>query len=422
MQNKESGVKVFLHSVKRIFRSRNVIIISDHKVDHVPLSGVMQVLLLTGLVGFFSGVSYITGSYMAASSVIREKDKKIARSNVEKTRIADEMNVLKKDLVRMDKTGDGLSNYSKFIASNNGDVLSQTMALSFDPVPFSSTNMLNPGNNKLLYRIALLEHRVNEIRNENISLIMAIRERTDKKIDYLQDIISMTGLDPDHLEHLAKSENGDIVAKKISPDVAKGMPTIDMDESAEKNSGDAHKTDNQGGPFIPYEAAVHPSKISFTPDEEDVLADVDRVVLLKHIVNALPLSQPMKGSMETGPFGRRIDPFNHRWAFHPGVDLVGPTGSKIHATNNGVVIAAEHKPAYGNMVDIEHAFGIVTRYAHMSKILVRPGDKIVKGQVIGIQGSTGRSTGQHLHYEVRINDHPVNPVNFLNAGDYVLEN
>src|ERR1700735_5229839 len=105
MQKNESGVKVFLHSVKRVFRSRNVIIISEHKVDHVPLSGAMQVLLLTGLVGFFSGVSYITGSYMSSSSVIKEKDRKLAKSVIEKGHIAQEIEALKKDLVRLDKNG-----------------------------------------------------------------------------------------------------------------------------------------------------------------------------------------------------------------------------------------------------------------------------------------------------------------------------
>jgi murein DD-endopeptidase MepM/ murein hydrolase activator NlpD len=121
------------------------------------------------------------------------------------------------------------------------------------------------------------------------------------------------------------------------------------------------------------------------------------------------------------PFGKRVDPFNRKWSMHPGLDMAGPSGSKILATNEGIVIAASRVAGYGNMVDIEHKFGIVTRYAHLSKISVTEGDKVKKGQVIGVQGSTGRSTGDHLHYEVRIEDSPVNPVKFLKAGRYVLE-
>jgi murein DD-endopeptidase MepM/ murein hydrolase activator NlpD len=152
------------------------------------------------------------------------------------------------------------------------------------------------------------------------------------------------------------------------------------------------------------------------------IGNVDRMVLLHDIVEQLPLNRPIVDAKTTGPFGKRVDPFNGRWAIHPGVDLAGPADSKIFATSDGIVISAGHRPAYGNMVDIDHGFGIVTRYAHMSKIVVKVGDRVNKGQQVGVQGSTGRSTGAHLHYEVRINDRPVNPVKFLQAGEYVSEN
>ena len=161
---------------------------------------------------------------------------------------------------------------------------------------------------------------------------------------------------------------------------------------------------------------------SFTGTEQNLLSDVDRLIVLNSVVKQLPLSQPINDAQQTGPFGKRIDPFNRRWAMHPGIDFAGPIGAKVFAANDGVVVNAGRRPAYGNMVDIEHKFGIETRYAHLSKINVHIGDIVNKGQIIGVQASTGRSTGPHLHYEVRINDRPVNPINFLNAGQYVLEN
>jgi murein DD-endopeptidase MepM/ murein hydrolase activator NlpD len=118
-------------------------------------------------------------------------------------------------------------------------------------------------------------------------------------------------------------------------------------------------------------------------------------------------------------FGRRIDPFTGRLAFHSGLDMAGPTGSKIYATADGKVEFTGRQGAYGIMVDIAHGFGLSTRYAHLSQILVEDGQAVKKGQVIAIQGSTGRSTGAHLHYEVRYKDQPLDPRKFLNAGRYV---
>lgn len=407
MQKNMVTAKVFLQNVKRVFRSRNVIIISEHKVDHVPLSGVMQVLLLVGFVGFFSGTSYITGSYVTARSAITEKDKKIVSSTIEKTRVNDEINLLKRDLVRLNENGNELNAYSKFIISQHNEILPPS-TLSAGTASLADGNFFGQNTAQLLDRISFLETRVNEIKNENIHLVTAIRERTDKKINYLEDVISMTGLDVDNIEHTAELSGKN--AGKIHSNIRVNSST---DENAKKDSN-THGA-NEGGPFIPYDNSL------FNSTEQSLLADVDRLVVLHGIVGKLPLGQPINDAQQMSPFGKRIDPLNHRWSMHPGLDLAGPFGSKVFSTNDGVVVAAGRKPAYGNMVDIEHEFGIVTRYAHMSKILVHEGEHVGRGQQIGVQGSTGRSTGPHLHYEVRVNERPVNPINFLHAGQYVFE-
>jgi murein DD-endopeptidase MepM/ murein hydrolase activator NlpD len=120
-------------------------------------------------------------------------------------------------------------------------------------------------------------------------------------------------------------------------------------------------------------------------------------------------------------FGYRSDPFNHRSAMHPGLDLAGPIGTPIYATADGTVARAGwNSGGYGNLVEIDHGRGISTRYGHMSAILVREGDRITRGQQIGRMGSTGRSTGSHLHYEVRIDGRAVNPMPFMKSTDYVV--
>ena len=139
-------------------------------------------------------------------------------------------------------------------------------------------------------------------------------------------------------------------------------------------------------------------------------------------VIAIPSDKPVKAEVEfTSGFGVRSDPFHAGAAMHPGIDLAGSYGTPIYATADGTVLRAGwNSGGYGNLVEIDHGRGITTRYGHMSAILVNAGDHVTRGQQIGRMGSTGRSTGTHLHYEVRIDSRPVNPIPFMKSTDYVL--
>jgi murein DD-endopeptidase MepM/ murein hydrolase activator NlpD len=139
-------------------------------------------------------------------------------------------------------------------------------------------------------------------------------------------------------------------------------------------------------------------------------------------VIAIPSDKPVKTDVTfTSGFGVRADPFHAGAAMHPGIDLAGSYGTPIYATADGTVIRAGwNSGGYGNLVEIDHGRGISTRYGHMSAILVHEGDHVTRGEQIGRMGSTGRSTGNHLHYEVRIDGRPVNPIPFMKSTDYVL--
>ncbi len=139
---------------------------------------------------------------------------------------------------------------------------------------------------------------------------------------------------------------------------------------------------------------------------------MDRQMRERRIPRVLPVATGYDGSS----FGTRIDPFTGRRSQHEGVDFVAPTGTPILAAAGGVVVAAEWHNEYGNMIDIDHGNGLKTRYAHASKSLVRAGDIVRLGQMIARVGSTGRSTGAHLHFEVHVNGLPRNPNGFLNAA------
>lgn len=130
----------------------------------------------------------------------------------------------------------------------------------------------------------------------------------------------------------------------------------------------------------------------------------------------LPTVHPVNVSFNASGFGWRLDPFSGRNAFHGGLDFSSPVGTPIVAAAGGVVIAAEYHSEYGNMIEIDHGNEIVTRYGHASKLFVKVGDIVKRGQHVANIGSTGRSTGSHLHFEVLVKNVPQNPQKFLQAG------
>jgi murein DD-endopeptidase MepM/ murein hydrolase activator NlpD len=155
----------------------------------------------------------------------------------------------------------------------------------------------------------------------------------------------------------------------------------------------------------------------------------DEIVILaknkEKMLECMPAIQPVLNKnlkhMASG-YGMRIDPVYHTPKFHAGMDFAAPIGTKIFATGNGVVTSAGWKQGYGNCVEISHGFGYGTLYGHMSAIKTHPGAKVMRGDLIGYVGSTGKSTGPHLHYEVHVNGSPVNPSNYyfrdLSPADY----
>ncbi len=130
----------------------------------------------------------------------------------------------------------------------------------------------------------------------------------------------------------------------------------------------------------------------------------------------LPTHQPINDHWYSSNFGYRIDPFTGMRTFHEGIDFPATVGTSVTAAASGKVIFAGVHPEYGKMIDLDHGNGLVTRYAHTSKLLVKEGDLVMRGQPIALVGTTGRSTGPHLHYEVRLNGTPQNPARFFKPG------
>ena len=225
-------------------------------------------------------------------------------------------------------------------------------------------------------RLALVDPSLDRIESSQTKALAAIDSAAERAASRDAAIVAETGLDP---------------AKLVLP----------------------HGEGGVGGPYIPAEFDAN------APDPAlmRVARDVATAERLKALMSFVPLRMPLSGDPSlTSPFGYRADPFLGRLALHPGVDLAEAYGAEIHAAAAGRVVHAGPAGGYGNMVEIDHGNGLATRYAHMSDVLVEEGEAVDKGAVLGKLGSTGRSTGPHLHYEVRVDGEPVDPERYLRAG------
>ncbi len=175
-----------------------------------------------------------------------------------------------------------------------------------------------------------------------------------------------------------------------------------------------------GGMGGPYEPVDPKAAKAADPQFKALFTSWKKLDQLEQGVMAIPSLKPVSNMLFSSSFGVRSDPFRGSAAMHAGVDIPGPIGTPIYATADGIVGRSQWVSGYGNMVEVDHGKGIQTRYGHLSKLIAKPNSRVKRGELIGLMGSTGRSTGSHLHYEVRIDGRAVNPMPFIQSSDYLL--
>lgn len=230
-----------------------------------------------------------------------------------------------------------------------------------------------------------------------------VADRADRLFSHMT--LSLKEIEAEQLERIDQLATG---ASATADEIAgilkrQGVP---VEEQTETDAQDA-----VGGPYL-----APRSERDFNASLNQLDVALSRLESVRDTARRLPFANPAPGRDITSRFGNRPDPFFGGLAMHAGIDFRAPTGTEIRTTGTGKVVAAGLSGGYGNMVEIDHGFGISTRYGHMSRVLVKVGDEVATGDVIGLSGSTGRSTGPHLHYEVRRNGDAVDPMQFLNAG------
>jgi len=235
-------------------------------------------------------------------------------------------------------------------------------------------------------QIVGLKSRIETISVENKDLIARVYKQTVQGIDALKETITLTGLDPEEILSLDNIEG-------------------------------------KGGPFHDMSKAQDLLKIEedYYQDAQKMEISIARWTTLNTILKNIPLARPTERGYVSSSFGFRRDPIKKKKAFHAGMDISGPKNTKVYSTAPGIVIAAHRSGAYGLMVEIDHGQGFKTKFGHMKKIYVKKGQQIDFQTKIGLMGSTGRSTGRHVHYEISYNGKPQDPAKFFKAGNYAFK-
>ena len=248
-------------------------------------------------------------------------------------------------------------------------------------------------NQTLNNRIASLESRLETLQTAQTDLVRNIHHRTNANITELETVVQLTGLNLDKL-----------------------LDRVD------------YKQIGTGGPLLASEdEKVHAGEWTLLQTSPlyaslGLLENrLSRWTALNAVLERLPITPPVDNFSISSDFGNRRDPFNSRMAFHGGIDLAGVKRTSIYATSPGVVTYVGWKGPYGRLVEIDHGLGLRTRYGHLHKILVKRGQQVDFRHKIGLMGSSGRSTGIHVHYEVVYDGNPLNPNKFLKAGKYVFK-
>jgi murein DD-endopeptidase MepM/ murein hydrolase activator NlpD len=259
-----------------------------------------------------------------------------------------------------------------------------------------------------------------------VDRLAAALEATAEQRDGSETLVAEAAAEIDRLRFQAALDNErqERVFRQLEDAVAMSMEPLDRMLSASGIStdtliGQVRATySGQGGPLMPIAVSTRgeePDALSLRANE--LLSALDQMNLHRIAAERLPFSIPVRGTYRnTSGFGYRTDPFNGGRRLHAGIDFAGARGTNIVAGGDGTVVFAGRQSGYGLMVEIDHGFGITTRYAHMTRLHVTRGERVSRGEHIGDMGCTGRCTGTHLHYEVRRNGNPVNPMTFITAG------
>ncbi|HJO86853.1 MAG TPA: M23 family metallopeptidase, partial [Rhodospirillales bacterium] len=282
-----------------------------------------------------------------------------------------------------------LENEMKELNSHNFNLKGNLNSVTTDlESALSQRNFVRSQSKKLSRTVAKLENDLETLHKSEKDILINLTERTKSSIDDIHFVLKHTGL---KVAQLLKG-NQDRSKKKLG----------------------------QGGPFIAFAPDTEPAQ-RLKANLSNLNSQLQQFTELQDIMKRLPLAAPLDYFSISSHYGKRRDPINKRWAVHYGMDFGGLKHASVYVTAPGRVRYAGRKGKYGKLVEIDHGLGFRTKYGHLHKILVKRGQKVNYRTKIGLMGSSGRSTGPHLHYEVIVKGKHKNPWRFIKAGRYVYK-
>ncbi len=420
------------------FESFELAIHGQWGVRWIRVSGGAQIMALCGLLCALGWAGYATWEMLGAAPGLRAKTQQIAaleQQLVERRAIADDLSgrLVAAARQRMETFDDRSIDLRDMMARSDERDRSELRDLITDTKLAQSRSE----NAKLTVDLAATRGRLEQANAEAERLsqdlvsaldgtagaekakgtLKAALNAAERRAGGLKEqVVALQLLQNELVDRLAPVTTNQLAALEEALD----RMGIDLDRVVDAQSSDI------GGPLVDLDdlppPVASPDGTDHTEKLHILVNGIVRLDSLRKALPELPLGAPLDGEPDLrSGFGTRQDPFTHRLAFHAGLDFAGPQGTEVKVTAPGEVVYAGWEGGYGRMVLVKHDFGIETRYAHLQSIAVAVGDKLQTGDVVGALGSSGRSTGPHLHYEVLFDDVPRDPSRFLEAGRHVQQ-
>lgn len=417
-----------------MFPERQIVIRTEERVSYFRIPKTTQMCLAGALVAFSAWIGFTSVSYFLNDQILASKSNQILNARLAYQSLLDEVGEYQQKFIGI--TGDLEENHALML-----DLVEQNATLQQD--------------------LSTIEHQL-KVTEADRQAIIAARERLKGDLDNIQDnLTSLTSrnyLLQGNLDTVASDlasalseRNSALVENKrmkryadeleatleslqtaqigTVEDLTKRTDTniesmeriveiagLELDTVIASNN-DARS--GQGGPFIEVPDGLPGDELRIRLTNLD--NRLARLETLQLAMQRMPLASPLKAYYLTSKFGKRRDPVNEKWSMHYGVDMGSTNKATVYSTAPGVVTYAGWKGKYGKLVEIDHGGGIKTRFGHLGKLFVKKGQEIGFYEKVGQVGSTGRSTGPHLHYEVVFNKKPMDPMNFIKAGRYVFQ-
>ncbi|MFT6077265.1 MAG: murein DD-endopeptidase MepM/ murein hydrolase activator NlpD [Lentimonas sp.] len=372
--------------LKRSFATKTILLVSKQKIKSFHINPAIQVIALFCVLW----LGNIYAKSIIYNSIIKKKSIEISDLERANQQFVDKVLSLNKNLQK-------INIYFQSVSGEITDNQSASNDIDIKIKDLFGNLVLSSQDKKIATKIA-----------ESNLILDKIKIATIKRIQNLEDKLSITGI--------ALAEDKAVLRKNLKfKGQNKKIVSLNNEDDLSKR---------QGGPFQDFTKSINSFSESnifgSSKKQFNIKSEIEYLTRLEKFLQFVPLSAPMKNYYVSSLFGTRKDPIRKRSAQHNGMDFAGEHRAKILSPSAGKVILAGKFSSYGNTIIIDHGYGLTTRYGHLSRVSVKKGDFVKKEQIIGMQGSSGRSTGPHLHYEVRYNNIPLNPRKFLQAGQEIF--